>query len=220
MKLITGITQRILWIITLACMKIFCNFYVSGKENLKGIRRPLMIVANHRSYWDALILGALLPFSSRNFPVGFIADDGLFSKPLFKFFFAGFGVFPANRGKGLDISLRDFRKTLAENRTVIIFPYGRRIYGDHKEFGIGRGAATLVQEFGNLTILPVFLRTTPGLSLKKFLFGKNEMGVIAGRPYNIPNASHMGQEEISKILVNSFLELNERAATAPVLASN
>ncbi len=218
MKFITSFAQRLAWLATIAAMKIFCNFYREGMEKLRGISGPLLIVSNHRSYWDSFIIGTLFPFSSKLFPLSFIAAEMFFKNPFSRLIMKVLGASPAIRGKGLDISLKDLRAALADNRAAVIFPYGKRIYDDSERPGIGRGAAALVSEFKNLTILPVYLKTTPGLSLFKFLFGKKEMGAIAGNPYTI-NLEHKTHEEISAILVQSFLALGhaETAKQSAVL---
>ncbi len=198
-------TQRITWVITYFCMHVFCRYSVAGRQNLKNISTPLLVVANHRSYWDAMILGLLFPFFSNKYlPLGFIGDDKLFSNPFFNLFLTLNGVCPANRGKGLDVSLRKFREIIKRGGVVTIFPYGRKIFDDDARPQSGRGAATLVQEFSDLTVLPVYLNTGNNVSVFDFLFNKPTMSVIIGAPYQVRDAFNKPIEEIQDILVNSF----------------
>lgn len=210
MKIIYAVTQRITWLVTFISMHVFCKFSVSGRENLKNISTPLLVVANHKSWWDGMILGILFPFFSKKYiPLGFMAADKLFPNPFFNFFLNVIGACRENKGKGLDVSLKNFRSILSKNGVVTIFPYGEMIWDDSKRPRSRRGAATLVQDFPNLTILPVFLNTTGRLSVKEFLFGKNEMSVFVGIPYKIIDAKNKTIDEIQDTLVSSFHSLNK-----------
>jgi 1-acyl-sn-glycerol-3-phosphate acyltransferase len=211
MRIVYGITQRITWLVTFFCMRVFCRFSIVGQENLKNIQTPLLVVANHKTYWDSMILGTLFPFFSNKYlPMGFMAADEFFLNPIYNFFLSATGVSRANKGRGLDISLKDFRSILSNNGVVAIFPYGKRIYDDKEQYAPGRGAAVLVKDFPNLTVLPIYLKTTPG----NFLFGNKEMEVIVGSPYKIQDSPNKSIEELSEILTRSFLELNQKQKTA------
>src|SRR3989338_6444363 len=80
MKLIYGISQRFVWMATFIVTRLFTNFYVKGRNNLKSIETPMLIVANHRSYLDSMIIGTLFPFFSKYIPMGFMATDKLYQK--------------------------------------------------------------------------------------------------------------------------------------------
>ncbi|OGI67426.1 hypothetical protein A3A05_02265 [Candidatus Nomurabacteria bacterium RIFCSPLOWO2_01_FULL_41_12] len=211
MQIFYGITQRIVWLVTFICMRIFYKFSVTGKKNLKDISTPLLVISNHKSYWDSMILGTLFPFFSNKYlPLGFMAGDKFFLNPFYNFFLTTTGVCHANKGKGLDTSLKDFRSILLNKGVVIIFPYGKMVSDDNARPVPGRGASTLVQEFNNLTILPIFLQTVGKIKFSAFLFGKKKMSVIVGNPYKITDARNKNIDEISAILVNSFHILNKK----------
>ena len=220
MKLVHAITQRLVWIITFASMRVFSKFYIVGQENLNNLSTPLLVVANHKSYWDSMILGTLFPFFSNKYlPLGFIAADEFFDNPFYNFFLNSTGVSRANKGKGLDISLKNFRSILSNNGAVVIFPFGKRVYDDNMQPTPSRGAAVLVQEFPTITVLPVFLNTTGKLSIREFIFGKKEMGVVVGVPYKIVSAQNKSIEDLSKILTDSFLVLNQKQKIAALSAN-
>ncbi len=206
MKLIYGISQRCVWMATFIVTRLFTKFYVNGRDNLKSIQTPLLIVANHRSYFDSVIIGTLFPFFSKYIPMGFMATDKLYQKFFYKIFFALTGTFPAHRGEGLDISLRYPRSVLRENGVFLIFPFGKLVF-DNQYPKPGRGAAKLVQDFPNLVILPIYLNTTPNLGVKDILFGKKDMGVVIGKSFLISNAQSMDIDQISKIISDKILSL-------------
>lgn len=201
MKIVYAIVQRVVWLTTCLSMRLFANFYIEGEEHLTSLPTPLLVVANHRSYWDSMIIGTLFPFFSiRYMPLGFMAADELYKNPFFKIFFILTGTFPAYRGQGLDISLKYPRKVLGRKGVFLIFPFGKLVY-DNSYPRPGRGTAQLIKDFPNVTVLPIFLKTSAQVSLKDFLFGRKEMGVIVGKPFQVQNSEQITLDEISDIVV-------------------
>jgi 1-acyl-sn-glycerol-3-phosphate acyltransferase len=210
MRILHNITQRMVWLATQIAMRSFCRFYVIGKNNLNNISTPLLVVANHRSYWDSMVIGTLFPFFSKKYlPLGFMAADDFFQNSFYKALLNLTGIVPQNKGKGLDISLKTFRVILSNKGVVVIFPYGKRVYDDNERPEPKRGAPTLVKEFPGLTILPIYLKTTPNLSMKEFFLHKKEMGVIIGQPFQIEQNNDQTIEMISNKIIESFSELND-----------
>lgn len=204
------ISQRFIWLVAFVSMKLFCKFYVKGKENLKLMKVPLLVISNHRSSWDPLIVGTLMPFFKREFiPMGFMAADRLFKNPFLKIYFKLIWTFPAHKGEGLDVSLAAPRRIFSRNGVFLMFPFGGIVL-DEKESKVGAGCAQLVKDFPNLTILPVHLNTR-NLSLKEFLFYRREMGMIVGKPFSFSEnaAKDMTLEEIGEVLKRKILSLKE-----------
>lgn len=207
-RFICALSQRAVWIITFTAMRVFTRFYVSGKESLHSLPTPLLIIANHRSYWDPPIILTLFPFFSyRYFPLGFMAADYLFQNFFYRVFFFLTNTLPAHKGRGLNLSLSHPRATLARGGVFVIFPFGK-IICDNNYPEPGRGAAALAQEFPNLMILPVYLNTTPHLSVKDFLWRRKEMRLVVGRPFNVAEAERMNRDDVSKILINKIFSLH------------
>ncbi len=208
MKLIYGITQRGVWIFTFIITRLFTNFYINGKDNLKSLKTPLLIIANHRSYWDPMIIGTLFPFFLISYlPIGFMAADKLYGNFWYKIFFKITGTFPTYKGMGLDISLKYPRSVLNRKGVFLIFPFGKIIL-NNQYLHSNRGAAKLVQDFSNLTILPVYLNTTPNLKVKDVLFGRKYMRVTVGKPFMISTVHTMNLDQISKILSDKIISLD------------
>jgi 1-acyl-sn-glycerol-3-phosphate acyltransferase len=110
------------WLATLSKM-VGTRITVEGRENLDP-KRPCLILANHKSAHDILVLARVLPLHFK-----FFADHKLFSKPFFGWCMTMAGYLPINRSnrtqarasiiKGTGI-LRDGRASL------LIFPEGTR----------------------------------------------------------------------------------------------
>lgn len=209
-RLVYAISQRIVWLVTATVMRLFTNFYVQGAENLRALPTPLLIIANHRSYWDPMIIGTLFPFfSDRYLPIAYMAVDNLFGNILFRVFFLLTGTYPTYRGRGYDISLRYPRYVLKIRGVAMIFPFGKLDDGQEK-IRPRRGIGIITREFQNLTILPIFLRTTPNLKLVNLLFSRKEMGVIVGKPFQIDDQIRQQDvEEIAQSLSDRIYSLRK-----------
>lgn len=116
-----------------------------------------LLLANHKSYYDPLVVANALPFWSRLRPIRFFSKDELFLKPLSRLFFTLGGAFPAYYGAGLDRSLRIPKQLLEQGKSVLIFPEGRCVRDE--TLGEGRvGAATLALMTPGIQIIPVAIR--------------------------------------------------------------
>ena len=206
-----ALCQRIVWLVTFAAMRLFTRFSINGGEHLKGIKTPLLIVANHRSYWDAMIVGTLFPFfSNRYLPIGFMAADEYFSNPFSKIFFVLTGTYPAYKGRGLDVSLQYPRSVLKSGGVVLLFPFGKINVSDTAKESPYRGAGMLVKEFSHLWILPVYLNTAPNLGLWDFIFGRKEMSARIGVPFQAePALIERDAREITARLVDKIVALSQ-----------
>ena len=113
-----------------AIMRFFVFFVfrleVRGRENLpkdKGV----IVAINHRSNWDAVVLGATAPRQ-----LGFMAKAELFKNKLSAMFFTAIGSFPVQRGKGDISAVKAALSRLRKNEVVAMFPEGTRVRNGEK----------------------------------------------------------------------------------------
>jgi len=139
-------------------VKLFSGINVTGKENLESLNQYI-IIANHNSHLDILLLYYLLPVSHivRTHPV---ADKPHFSKSRFVFRLVDFFFRPiwVTRGKPdlSDDPFGEIKRIIDDGQNVIIFPEGTRgVPGEMQHFksGIGR----LMSQYPEIPIVPVFL---------------------------------------------------------------
>ncbi len=167
-----------------------------------------LLLANHKSYYDPLVVGNALPFWSSFRPIRFFSKDELFLKPLSRLFFSLGGAFPAYYGAGLDRSLRIPKRLLEAGQTVLIFPEGRCVRDE--SLGEGRiGAATLALMTENVRIVPMAIR---GAYKIRWGFLKlPEVRVAFGKSYTLDELVGPGgratPEELTVLLMSKIEEL-------------
>ncbi len=156
-KAISGFVQFVFTAISKVLMPLFwAHIEVVHQPPAKG-GTGMLLLANHKSYYDALIVGNSFPLFSKFRPIRFFSKDELFLKPLSRLFFTTAGAFPAYYGAGLARSLKIPKKLLEQNQVVCMFPEGRCVRDE--TLGEGRvGAAALAQMVQGVTIVPMGIR--------------------------------------------------------------
>ncbi len=132
---------------------------IHGRENLPT-QAPFVLLANHSSHLDAVVLGAMLParFVGAVFPIA--AGDTFFTKRASSIFATAFmNALPIWRKNCGAHSLDDLRTRLLEGRSIyILFPEGTRTRdGQMGKFKPGLGR--LVAE-AKVPVVPVYLHGT------------------------------------------------------------
>ena len=128
--------------ITRVYLAIAHRLKIRGRENLPA-RAPFILVANHASHLDAIILGGILPlrFVGAVFPIA--AGDTFFTKRASSIFATAFmNALPIWRKNCGAHSLEDLRERLLQRPCIyILFPEGTRTRtGEMAPFkpGLGR----------------------------------------------------------------------------------
>ena len=149
-------TDRWLW-------KYFKPFTITGRENLKKLTGPCIVVGNHTSHFDALALQGALPVRLRsNLFAGAAADRWFLKKgggrkdlalqPWYNSLIGG--SFPIKRGGG-SATLNYSKWLLERGSNLMIFPEGTRSTSRHMaRFKHGVSILALDQ---NVQVLPIYL---------------------------------------------------------------
>ncbi|OLC57737.1 MAG: hypothetical protein AUH85_02505 [Chloroflexi bacterium 13_1_40CM_4_68_4] len=153
-------------------MHTFYRIKVSGVENLRGLRGPVMFTPNHCLHWDNGIILSSIPLSWRwKLSVAAAADD-IFGNPL-----RGLAAtllanaFPVAREGAIRRSLELLGARLDRDFSVLIYPEGKlTVAGPTQPFKSGTG---LIAVEGGTPVVPMKLRINrmsiaDGIDLKHF----------------------------------------------------
>lgn len=129
---------------------------IRGKENVPP-SGPLLIVANHQSFLDPLLVALSCPARQ----VHFMAKEELFRTPTSRHMMLGLGAFPVDRRGPTRATLAHVLKLLRSGSVVCLFPEGTRSKnGKLQEFQ--PGFARIAKKTNSL-ILPVGITGTRSL---------------------------------------------------------
>ncbi|HYM90181.1 MAG TPA: lysophospholipid acyltransferase family protein [bacterium] len=129
-------------------LRVACGFRVEGGEH-EPPTGPLLIVSNHVSDLDPLVVGVTL-----RRPTHFMAKEELFRPPLLRWWITACGGFPVRRGEPDRGAFRTARAILERGGALGMFPEGTRGSSLRDLRPPEPGAALLALRTG-ATILPV-----------------------------------------------------------------
>lgn len=164
---------------------------VQGLENLP--RHGALLVANHASNWDPLVLATALPMDYRLRVMG---KEELFRNPILAWAIRVGGAFPVNRG-GADIqAVKTAIQTIQGGHNLLIFPEGTTIRN-----GIGKADGLPAHAHSGAAVIGI---RTGAILVPVFVDGEkrtfHRTRIIIGQPYTPVYTGRRGTaEEMQKI---------------------
>ncbi|MEK9209575.1 MAG: lysophospholipid acyltransferase family protein [Patescibacteria group bacterium] len=210
-KIYYAFFQKLLLTIAHFLLYVLADFKIEGKENARRINSgPLIIIANHKSFLDPLIVGLCFPFFSEARPLRFMAKDVFFKNVIRRLFFKPLGCFPTFRGEGLGVSLKIPSQILEDGGSVIFFLEGVRVRTDG--LGVPKvGAAALASWYPEAPILPIAIAETHKVGKFGLIYKRPKVRVKVGEPFRyMEKAFGYRAEDGIKVLM-SEIEKNYRA---------
>lgn len=138
-----SILRGAFWVFT----HLVCRYRVSGRKYVP-LKGPLLIVANHLSWYDPILLGVVLPRR-----VWFFSKAEIFRWPIIGPICKRTGQIPVNRGESDRAALEKGIAYLREGKALMIFPEGT-VARQEQMIAAHAGAAMLAIRTG-ATVLPV-----------------------------------------------------------------
>lgn len=135
----------------------FCQpFTVEGAENLKGIDGPLLIIANHTSHFDTVIVLTVLPNRIYDKTAVVAAADRMYRERIKGMWHSlRYNAFPITRGGGRE-ALAYSQWLLHHGWSLLIFPEGKRSRtGGLMPFHGGPAILALGQ---GVPVLPIYIK--------------------------------------------------------------
>ena len=186
-----GLFFNLIFTVALLISRLLHPVSVQGLEYLP--RHGALLVANHSSNWDPILLATALP---RDYRLRVMGKEELFRNPILNWAIRVGGAFPVKRG-GADIqAVKTTIQTIQSGHNLLIFPEGTTIRN-----GIGKtdglpahahsGAAVIGVRTGAI-LVPVFVDG------EKRTFHRTR--IIIGQPYTPVYTGRRGTaEEMQKI---------------------
>ena len=207
MRVTQYIFQLIAWGVFFVATRVLARFKIEGRENLKNLTGPVLIIANHRTLADPFIVGTLLKPSPKYLPMGFMVADFFYKNIFLKPFLFLLRAYPTHRGEGLDISLKEPRRLLKSGGVFLIFPAGKR-HSTGPAPRPKRGAAVLALEMPHITILPIYTKINSGWGLKDLILRRKKIEVFVGQAFKLRDKTKSyNVNEVSRFFADEILRL-------------
>lgn len=119
-----GVNPWLYWLVRAILLPFFLLYFRlerGGRERIPS-DGPVLLAANHRSFLDPFVIGAL----TRR-PVYYVAKRELFERRLQAWLLNSLGAFPIDRGRGDEDAMVTARTILERGDCVVIFPEGTRV---------------------------------------------------------------------------------------------
>ena len=164
---------------------------VSGRENLRGLKGPVLIAANHNLALDNGLILKAMPWRVRR-RLAIAANAETFRSPVWRIVnpFLGNG-FPFSKEGAVRASLDNLGRILDGRWSVLIYPEGElTIGGPMKPFMMGTG---LVAVEGRVSMVPARLRIHRfGIPRLVPLLRRGEVEIRFGKPQAFaPGSSYL-----------------------------
>lgn len=182
---------------------------VEGRENIPR-EGGVIIAANHISYLDPPLLGAVLPRRAT-----FMARKGLFEIPVLSWAIKQTAI-PVDREKPQPSTMKESVKRLKNGEVIVLFPEGRR--SDTGELLEAKRGIGMVVSLSNAPIVPVLIvGTNKALPPNARWLKRAKITVVFDKPIHYSSTivrdahqHHLLHEEIGKKIMTAIKELKDR----------
>jgi 1-acyl-sn-glycerol-3-phosphate acyltransferase len=198
--LVDTVLHQVWWNFVHGYLALGHRLTVSGRKNIPA-HPPFLLVANHSSHLDALVLAAPLPWWQRDVIFPIAAGDVFFETPALAAFAAGMlNALPMWRKKCGPHALKELRQRLLDEPCAyILFPEGARSR-DGKMLPFKPGLGMIVAET-NVPVVPCYIQGTLAALRPETNWPRlgQRISLRVGQPLTFPDSKNnrQGWEEIA-----------------------
>lgn len=172
---------------------LFYHLRFEGLEHLRECDLPVIFVCNHKSWIDHFIIIAGALRRKGMVPIHVLVADDIWALPVVGAVCKALGAYPAQYGKGLEISLRPLAEKLARGACVGLYPEGK-IARNSNEFGRPRPGAAWLALKTQRQILPMAIRGLEHFTWRSLFFGNRRVAIRFGAPFRVSGNPNQPQD--------------------------
>ncbi|MCF7865096.1 MAG: 1-acyl-sn-glycerol-3-phosphate acyltransferase [Candidatus Pacebacteria bacterium] len=207
-KFYSGTTQFFSWFIFWPLYNSLFKIEYHGRENLKKLKGPLIMVSNHNRFYDSFLYRIIVGLFSPLLPMRFMAVIKFTDKfmslvkktGIIHFVYSLFGVFVVEQGLGLNKNLKRAKNILKNKGVVAMFPEGRLNRGTDVAL-FKRGVSALALS-NHTKVLPMHISIKEGNFMK---FKRGSIVVNIGKAHYLE--THSTYEQLAEGLRQEVIEL-------------
>jgi 1-acyl-sn-glycerol-3-phosphate acyltransferase len=199
------ITQFLTWPVLAIAFNLFFKLEINGNEVFKNTRGPILIVANHTSFYDSFAFRLILGFRTDHLPLRFMAVNvfeseimNIFARiGLIDFIYSLFGVFTITPGLGIEKNITKAKDIVFLGGNVVIYPEGRIEKTDQ----VGKfknGASVLFKQTG-VEVIPVSFRNVKSKGLRQRLIVNVGKPILISRKNTVENTTRVFRDKVLEL---------------------
>jgi 1-acyl-sn-glycerol-3-phosphate acyltransferase len=171
---------------------VLFQFRFAGRQHVP-LEGPVLIVANHQSHLDPVLIGLACPRRLK-----FFARIGLFFWP-FSWWIRALGAVPIDRAKALG-GIKTTLKLLKQGQAVVVFPEGSRTFNG--KMGEMLPGFCMLARRSEATIVPAAIDGAfEALPRGSFYPRLAEISLVICPPITPHDISAMSDEQLTKLVV-------------------
>lgn len=165
---------------------VFNRFQIIGAENVPETG-PVIVVGNHTSYWDPMVLGSAVGRRQ----VHFMAKEAIFKIPLIGFLVKAWGAIPVKRGRNDRDAVTKALAVLNQGGVFGIFIEGTRNKKDPAKLIKPQSGTAMLAVHSGAAVVPITLINT-----RKILWSFQRVTAIIGKPLQFEADPEMERKEL------------------------
>jgi 1-acyl-sn-glycerol-3-phosphate acyltransferase len=175
--------------------KVSNRFKVIGKGNIPP-SGPALLVSNHISNWDPLILGSGTPRQ-----IKYIAKEELFKIPVIGFFIKAWGAIKIKRGRGDREAISKSLEILNQGHLMGIFIEGKRNKENPDQMLKPQHGAAMLAVKSGVPVIPTALINT-----NKILRSFRRVKIVFGAPLFFKEEPGIDKKELYDKISNRIIQ--------------